>query len=107
MLCAGPYFALERWRTRSEVPLSHTFDTAVILSNAGPAAVPVRCGEAGESLEPAGTLLLPAALGSVEMQGPADVFLGYLPNLDHDVRTPLLAAGHATADIAALGEGLG
>ena len=39
-------------------------------------------------------MLLPAALGWVEIDGPADVLTGYLPDLERDVRAPLLAAGH-------------
>ncbi|MET9762596.1 hypothetical protein ABZ016_26680, partial [Streptomyces sp. NPDC006372] len=53
------------------------------------------------------TLLLPAALGEIHIQGPADVLIGYVPDLDRDIRAPLLAAGHGPAAIAALGEGLG
>ncbi|MBZ4018999.1 class I mannose-6-phosphate isomerase [Streptomyces purpurogeneiscleroticus] len=109
MLCAGPYFALERWRTRAagaSAPLVRSLDTAVVLSNAGP-AVTVAYGAGSEPLGRAETLLLPAALGRVEIHGPADVLLGYLPALDRDVRAPLRAAGHDAAAIAALGEGLG
>ncbi|WP_258053624.1 hypothetical protein [Streptomyces sp. Ru72] len=50
--------------------------------------------------------MLLAALGRLRIEGPADVLLGYLPDLDLDVRTPPLAAGHGPAAIAALGEGL-
>ncbi|WP_052867918.1 type I phosphomannose isomerase catalytic subunit [Streptomyces niger] len=107
MLCAGPYFALERWRVGAQTPapLVRPFDTALVLSNAGP-AVTVAYGAGSETLGRAETLLLPAALGRVEIHGPADVLLGHLPDLDRDVRAPLLAAGHDPAAIAALGEGL-
>ncbi|MDQ1047196.1 hypothetical protein [Streptomyces sp. V4I2] len=57
-----------------------------------------------ERLGCARSLLLPAALGRVRIQGPADVLLGYLPDLEQDIRTPLLAAGHGAAAVAALGE---
>ncbi|RJL35771.1 class I mannose-6-phosphate isomerase [Bailinhaonella thermotolerans] len=105
-LCAGPYFALERWRAGTAAPLRHTFETAQILSNAG-APVTVTCGEAVRELGRAETLLLPAVLGRVEIAGPADVLLGYLPDLDRDVRAPLAEAGYGPGPIAALGEGLG
>jgi mannose-6-phosphate isomerase len=35
ILCAGPYFALERWTAGTRAPLRHTFCTARILTNAG------------------------------------------------------------------------
>jgi mannose-6-phosphate isomerase class I len=41
VLCAGPYFALERWSVGTAAPLRHAFGTAMILSNVG-APVQVR-----------------------------------------------------------------
>ncbi|MGA5042320.1 type I phosphomannose isomerase catalytic subunit [Streptomyces capoamus] len=93
-LCAGPYFALERWRAGTAEPLRRSFATAQILSNAG-APVRVETGMGSEELGRAETLLLPAACGEVEITGPADVLFGYLPDLDRDVRGPLLAAGYS------------
>ena len=104
-LCAGPYFALERWRAGNTAPLRHSFETAVILSNVG-GPVSVRAGESSQWLGQAETLLLPAALGRVEIEGPADVLIGHYPDLRRDVREPLTAAGYAPEIIAALGEGL-
>ncbi|MFF9024809.1 type I phosphomannose isomerase catalytic subunit [Streptomyces eurythermus] len=92
-LCAGPYFALERWRAGTAEPLRHSFATAQILSNVG-APVRVRTGTWSEELGRAETLLLPAACREVEITGPADVLFGHLPDLDRDVRAPLLAAGY-------------
>ncbi|RZU18281.1 type I phosphomannose isomerase catalytic subunit [Streptomyces sp. BK239] len=92
-LCAGPYFALERWRAGTAEPLRRSFATAQILSNVG-APVQVRSGTWSEELGRAETLLLPAVCGDVEINGPADVLFGYLPDLDRDVRDPLLAAGY-------------
>ncbi|MFF5983271.1 type I phosphomannose isomerase catalytic subunit [Streptomyces olindensis] len=105
ILCAGPYFALERWTAGTTAPLACTFSTARILTNAG-APVTVTCGPWTGRLDRARTLLLPAALGEVRVQGPADLLIGYVPYLDRDIRAPLLAAGHGPAAIAALGEGL-
>jgi mannose-6-phosphate isomerase len=101
-LCAGPYFALERWRAGTAEPLRHSFATAQILSNAG-APVRVRTGDWSEELGWAETLLLPAACGEVEIIGPADVLFGYLPDLDRDVRAPLLEAGYSRQVIGSLG----
>ncbi|MEU6776722.1 type I phosphomannose isomerase catalytic subunit [Streptomyces sp. NPDC046759] len=105
VLCAGPYFALERW-TVGAARLTRAFTTAQILSNAG-APVTVAAGGWTGRLDPARTLLLPAALGEVRVEGPADVLFGYVPDLEADIRAPLTAAGHGAPAIAALGEGLG
>jgi mannose-6-phosphate isomerase len=103
--CAGPYFALERWQAGTVTPLRHHFATAQILANVGtPVEVTVR-GQTAR-LDRAESLLLPAALGEVEITGPADVLFGYLPDLDRDIRQPLTAAGYGPQAIAALGEGL-
>jgi mannose-6-phosphate isomerase len=103
--CACPFFALERVTVAAGAASTRTFDTATILSNVGlPATV-----TAGAWTEPVGrarSLLLPAALGAVTVHGPADVLVGYLPDLEHDVRAPLSAAGHSRELIASLGEGL-
>ncbi|MFJ5727663.1 hypothetical protein [Streptomyces paradoxus] len=106
VLCAGPHFALERWSAGPAAPLSYRFSTVRILTNAG-APVTVTAGRWTGLLDRARTLLLPAALGEVRIQGPADVLIGYVPEPAHDIRVPLLAAGHGPAAVAALGEGLG
>lgn len=103
VLCAGRHFALERWRAGTAAPLVHEFSTAMVLSNAGPPVTVVTPG-GRERLARAETLLLPAALGRLHIEGPADVLLGYLPDLDADIRTPLLAAGHGADAIDALGD---
>jgi mannose-6-phosphate isomerase class I len=103
VLCAGPYFALERWSVGTAAPLRHPFRTAMILSNVG-APVQVRSGGRSEHLGRGATLLLPAALGSVELDGPADVLMGYLPDLERDVVRPLLSAGYSPALVATLGQ---
>jgi mannose-6-phosphate isomerase len=100
-LCAGPYFALERCTAGTAAPLRRTFGTAQVLSNAG-AAVPVRCGQWTGTLGRAETLLLPAVLGHVEIDGPADVLFGYLPDLEQDVIRPVREAGQAPEAIAGL-----
>jgi mannose-6-phosphate isomerase len=105
VLCAGPHFALERWAAAGTAVLSSACTTALVLSNAG-APVTVTAGDWTGRLDRARTLLVPAVLGEVHVQGPADVLIGYVPDLEHDIRAPLLAAGHGPAAIAALGEGL-
>lgn len=101
--CAGPHFALERWRVGATRPLRHDFETALILSNAGEPVIVTSGGWTGV-LRRAETLLLPAVLGSVEVTGPGDVLAGYLPDLEADVIQPLTQAGYAPGLIATLGE---
>jgi mannose-6-phosphate isomerase len=98
---AGPYFALERWRAASGATIRLPLPTAKILTNVG-APVDVGAGGPPERLEPARTLLLPAALGEARIDGPADVLVGYLPDLETDVRAPLAAAGYGPEVIAGL-----
>ncbi|MFF9020326.1 hypothetical protein [Streptomyces eurythermus] len=74
----------------------------MVLSNAG-APVTVTTPGGRERLARAESPLLPAALGRLRIEGPADVLLGYPPDLDADIRAPLLAAGHGPAAITALG----
>ena len=103
--CAGPCFALERWGAASGAAIRYRFDHATILSNVG-APVTLRAGTWAGRLGRAESRLLPAALGEITIEGPADVLLGYLPDLERDVRAPLAAAGHGPGLIASLGEGL-
>ncbi|MFG2004177.1 class I mannose-6-phosphate isomerase [Spirillospora sp. NPDC048911] len=101
--CAGPYFALERWRAATGSTFSYALATATIVSNVG-APVQLKTGGWTGTLPAASTLLLPAALGEVEVTGPADVMVGYLPDLETDIHAPLIAAGYGPEAIAALGE---
>ncbi|MEV7192785.1 mannose-6-phosphate isomerase [Streptomyces sp. NPDC093510] len=103
ILCAGPYFALERWRVQSGAVLDHGFATAHILSNAGAPAT-ITCGGRALDLDRGQTVLLPAALGEVRVHGAADVLAGYLPDLERDIHRPLAAAGYGPNVVAALGE---
>ena len=103
--CAGPYFALERWRAGTAEPLRRSFSTAQILTNVGP-PVQVSAHGRSEELGRGQSLLLPAVMGQVQIPGPADVLFGYLPDLALDVRGPLIAAGYSPEVVAALGEGV-
>ena len=105
VLCAGPFSALDRWRVGSPTGWRHRFDTAQIVSNVG-APARLRWSGGEQTLGRATSLLLPAALGEVVVDGPVDLLVGYLPDLERDVRAPLLAAGHGAGAIATLGEGL-
>lgn len=101
-LCAGPYFALERWRIGRPALYQHRFETALILSNVGE-PVDVRSGNWRDILRRGETLLLPAVLGEVEIAGPADILAGFLPDIGRDVVEPLTSAGYGPDAMAALG----
>ena len=105
LLCAGPYFALERRRVRGDAALAWSFGTAQIVTNAG-APCRFTCGDREWQLGRAETVLLPAALGQARLHGPADVLVGYLPDLEDDIHRPLTDAGYDPVAISALGEGL-
>jgi mannose-6-phosphate isomerase len=104
--CAGPYFALERWRlTVPHLDPAHP-QRCLTLSNVGP---PVTIAWSGgeQTLGRAESVLLPAAIGDVTVSptgAEADLIACYLPNLDRDIVAPLQAAGHADDPIRALGE---
>ncbi|MBA2595019.1 MAG: class I mannose-6-phosphate isomerase [Chloroflexota bacterium] len=104
--CAGPYFALERWRlTEPHHDPAHPW-RFLTLSNVGePVTVAWSGGE--ETLGRAESLLLPAAIGDVTVTpsgANGDLVACYLPVLERDIIAPLRAAGHPDGAIAALGD---
>jgi mannose-6-phosphate isomerase len=103
VLTAGPYFALDRWRVAEHAVLEVA--SATVLTNVG-GPVRLRVGDHVEGLGRGRSVLLPAAIRAVTVDGPADLLAGHRPDLERDVRAPLRAAGHGDAVIAALGEGL-
>ncbi len=102
--CAGPWFALERIGVPAGGAHARSVETALVLTNVGPAAT-VSAGAWSEELALGRSLLVPAAAGELAISGPADVLVGYLPDLERDVLAPLAAAGHPPELVAALGEG--
>ena len=100
---AGPRFVLERVRVLAGASLRRPLHGALIITNVAP-PVRVRAGVEEELLARGNTLLLPAALEAIELRGPADVFLAYIPDLERDVRAPLAKAGYSPELIASLGE---
>ena len=104
--CAGPYFALERWRLSSpHHDPSHPMRCLTLSNVNGPVRIVWSGGE--ETLGPAESILLPAAIGDVDVVpvgDAADVIACYIPDLETDIIAPLRAAGHSNEQIAALGE---
>jgi len=104
--CAGPHFALERWRlTGPHLDVSHPW-RCLTLSNVGQ-PVTIRWNGGEETLGRAESVLLPAAIGDVTVNptaADADLIACYIPDMERDIVTPLHDAGHGKASIAALGE---
>jgi mannose-6-phosphate isomerase len=104
--CAGPYFALERWRlTAPHLDRAHPW-RCLTLSNVGdPVTLTWSGGET--SVARAESILLPAAIGDVTVVptvSSADLIACYIPDLERDILAPLRAAGHPDEAIHELGE---
>ncbi len=104
--CAGPYFALERWRlTAPHSDPAHPW-RFLTLSNVGePVTIAWNGGE--ETLGRAESVLLPAAIGDVTVSptgAEADLVACYLPDLERDIVGPLREAGQTDDAIRSLGE---
>ncbi|WP_235470064.1 class I mannose-6-phosphate isomerase [Franconibacter pulveris] len=99
--CAGPYFALERWRFSSDN--DYAFRGAQIISNLGD---PLTLKAAGESLTlgRAESCLLPAALRRVTFCGAGEMLVGYVPDLARDIIEPLRARGYSEKETGRLGD---
>ncbi len=101
ILVACRHFALERWRIDGQRPLPAAPETCRVLT--------VLDGEInldGVMLPRGATAVLPADLPDLTIQGDAVCLLGYVPELDSDVREPLRAAGYDAGSIRALGADL-
>lgn len=98
MLVACRYFALERWTLAGSGELARnprSFRVATLLAGGlRIAGVRVLAGD---------SLLLPADLPDVTIEGDGTLLIGYVPDLDVDVIGPLRAAGHPDGAIRALG----
>ncbi|QDY42324.1 class I mannose-6-phosphate isomerase [Candidatus Pantoea soli] len=99
--CAGPYFALERWRFQQ--PQHVHFSSARILSNLGD-PLTVEANGVSVELGRAESLLLPAALEAVTLREAGELLVGYVPDLAREVIAPLRQAGYDEAAIAQLGD---
>lgn len=99
--CAGPYFAMERATFVERC--RRRFSRPQLLSNLSE-SIEVSWSGGSMTLPRAETLLLPAALGEVELKGRGDVLINYEPDLVADVVTPLRQAGYSDHEIQQLGD---
>lgn len=104
--CAGPYFALERWRlTVKHHDPAHPW-RFLTLSNVGE-PVTIAWSGGDETLDRAESVLLPAAIGDVTVTptaGGGDLVATYLPDVRRDIIEPLRAGGHRDDAIRELGD---
>ena len=101
LLVACRHFALERWRVAGSQTLPNhpeTFRVLTVLDGA------VAVGDL--DLKRGASAVLPADLGSQPLIGDGALLLGYIPNLETDIRRPLLEAGHDLETIRRMGDDL-
>lgn len=88
LLRADARLALERWQVTDRATIRRSAPTAAVITNVG-AQVALRAGDHEETLPAGCTALVPAAAGSVEAGGPADLLVSYVP----DPEPPPFGAG--------------
>lgn len=98
MLVACRFFALERWEVDGERMLPAfppAFRVLTVLDG------DIVLGE--RRLHRGTSTVLPADLPDQKIAGRGSFLMGYIPDIESDVRLPLLAAGHDLASIQSLG----
>ncbi|MEX1157885.1 MAG: class I mannose-6-phosphate isomerase, partial [Thermomicrobiales bacterium] len=98
MLVACRYFALQRWHVAGERSLPacpETFRVLTVLDG------DLLLGDV--RMRRGSSTLLPADLPDQTLRGDGSLLLGFIPDLDADVREPLRAAGHDVESIRRLG----
>lgn len=105
LCCAGPHFALERLSLKQPFIKAATPSRCTVLSNLGD-TLTLEFEGGSETLNKAESCILPAALADVKISptGVGDLLLSYVPNLETEVRQPLLKAGYSLEEIKTLGE---
>lgn len=104
VLAACRYFVLERWRIDGARRVSSTGNTSFRLLSCIAGEATILAGDAAPLTLPLGcTVLLPADLPEVALDGRATVLCSWIGDLVEDVARPLRAAGHSRNAIASLG----
>ena len=108
VLAACRYFTLERWTLDGEFVVPGSGGASFHLLSCVDGACELRGGACdGVRLERGQTAVLPADLADCRVVGRATVLDGWVADLEKDVVTPLLAAGHQLEEIALLGGSTG
>ena len=104
VLAACRYFVLERWRVNGTRALAATGNVSFRLLSCIAGELTIRAAAAEPvALRLGRTVLLPADLPEVTLDGRATVLCSWIGDLAEDVARPLLAAGHSRETIALLG----
>lgn len=102
LCCVGPYFALERWRIGNIRPLEYAFTSVRLITNIG-STVQIEADGWSGILNPADSIVLPAALEGIRVTGPGDLLIAYIPDVQKDIIEPLTNAGYGRQQIESLG----
>jgi mannose-6-phosphate isomerase len=104
VLAACRYFVLERWRVAGARPVASTEAASFRLLSCIAGELTIRAAGADPVTLPLGrTVLLPADLPEVVLDGEATVLCSWIGDLIDDVARPLLAMGHPINAIELLG----
>jgi mannose-6-phosphate isomerase len=102
VLTACRYFALEQWDTTG-VTHAPTFDgETFLLASCIRGALELHSGDSHVRASVGQTVLIPASLRELSLSGDATLLVSYIPDLENDIRRPLLDQGHSSEDIARL-----
>lgn len=104
--CAGPHFALERWRLEEPHAEPSHPERCLTLSNVGE-TIELQYSGGVETLSCGDSCILPSAIGEIKIAsegGGADLIACYVPDLRHDIVARLREAGYTPGEIEALGE---
>jgi mannose-6-phosphate isomerase len=107
MLAACRYFALEQWELSNQ-PVTVDFDQQCFrLLSVIHGSATARWDDQSVHLPIGQSVLIPAAMSTLELTGSALLLVSYVPDLEVDVIQPLLQAGHQPEDIRRLAGMLG
>ncbi len=101
ILVACRHFALERWLVHGRQMVQEIRDAFRVMT--------VLDGEVvigNTRIKQGATAVLPADLPEQAVEGDGVLLVGYIPDLEHDIRRPLLAAGHDLDSIRRIGADL-
>jgi len=104
VLAVCRYFALERWRVGGAQPVCGTSGSTFRLLSCIEGSLEIHSGRSNVTTLALGrTVLLPADMPDIVLEGQATLLCSSIPDLAGDIVRPLLAAGHASHEIALLG----